>query len=74
MMMPQICFLCGSDNATNKEEVSQMKEKDVYKIGVWNIAFSWDLCEISAPHMRTLQVNLSMKAVYFIARVTEYGE
>lgn len=34
MMMPQICFLCGSDNATNKEEVSQMKEKDVYKIGV----------------------------------------
>lgn len=56
----------------DKEDVLQMKKKDVY--GVWNIAFPWDLCEISAPHMRTLHVSISMKTVYFIARVTEYGE
>lgn len=32
MMKPQICFLCDSDNATmnmDKEDVSQIKEKDV---------------------------------------------
>lgn len=37
MVMPRICFLCGSDNAAmnmDKEDASQMKEKGVYKIGV----------------------------------------
>lgn len=56
----------------DKEDASQMKEKGVYKIGVWNIAFPWDVCELSAPH--ALHVRISMKAVYFIARVAEYGE
>lgn len=35
MMMLQICFLCGSDNTMrnmDKEDVSQMKEKDVYGV------------------------------------------
>lgn len=37
MMMPWVCFLCGSDNAMmniDMEDNSQKKKKDVYKIGV----------------------------------------
>lgn len=35
-MMLRICFLCGSGNAAmnmDKEDVSQMKKKDVYTMG-----------------------------------------